>query len=278
MAASAWLERKGWRAYLFVPVSRLRKVSEPDTRRLGPLVLDIEDGVPASEKEHARAAIAARLQNGPFVYLRINGSSTPWFRDDLSLLASDYLLGVVLPKAESARDVNAVREACRPHTSIIPLIETAAGLTRVDELANCDGVERLAFGTIDFRLDMRLGDGPLELLFARSQLVIASRAAGLLAPLDGTETELRDERRLAARARTSHRLGFGGKLCINPLQASVTRREFTPSESAIRWAREVLSSHDGAPVAVRGHMVDAPVRARARTILDEATWAWAPPS
>lgn len=278
MTASRWPHRSGWRSYLFVPIRRISKATERSVRQLGPVVLDLEDGVPLAEKEEARDLVARYLRGGPPVYLRINGAQTPWFRGDLEITGSPNLLGVLLPKADSADVVRLVRQSCRTDTSLIPMIETATGLMQVNELATCEGVERLAFGAIDFRHDVGLGGAALALLYARSRMVIESRAARVLAPLDGTETELRNEKLLMVRAARSRDWGFGGKLCVHPIQATAVRRGFSPTGETLNWARQVLSAESGAPVALDGHMVDAPVRAEAERILAAADLPCGPPT
>ena len=113
------------------------------------------------------------------------------------------------------------------------------------------------------------GSGRRATLAARSELVLASRLAGLAAPIDGVTTVLDDEDLIAGDARHARDLGFAGKLCIHPRQIEAIRRGFAPSEAEIAWAGKVLASGDGA-TAVEGAMVDEPVRVRARAILQRA--------
>jgi len=111
------------------------------------------------------------------------------------------------------------------------------------------------------------------LLAFRSGLVLASRLAGIAAPVDGVSTALDDPARLAADAARARQLGFGGKLCIHPKQVQGVNAAFSPSEAEVSWAKRVLEaagSANGAAIAVDGKMVDRPVLLRARAILDEA--------
>lgn len=278
MNATRWSQRRGWRAFLFVPPGLLHKAADPDLRRAGPLICDLEDAAPAEQKDEARLRVAAHLSAGPPVYVRINASTTEWFERDLTILRSPHLLGVVLPKAESPVTIDQLREVINDGASIVPLIETAAGLERANMLAMSPSVERLAFGALDFRRDLRLGCGPLELLYARSRLVVVSRATGLLQPLDSVDTDLSGGTRLAAQARRARRLGFGGKLCVHPSQVAVVNRELAPSLTRIEWARRILSDPDRKPRQLDGEMVDAPVIAEAQDLLEEASWPKAPPS
>jgi citrate lyase subunit beta/citryl-CoA lyase len=105
------------------------------------------------------------------------------------------------------------------------------------------------------------------MLAARSEIVLASRLAGLPAPIDGVTTAIDDEEMIADDARYAAALGFGGKLCIHPRQIAAVRRGFAPAEADVAWAQRVLAAPEGGAVSVDGMMVDAPVRLRARNIL-----------
>lgn len=278
-ATARWSERRGWRAFLFIPPKLLRKAADPDLRRGGPVILDLEDAVPTEQKRVARRQVGDYLQKGPGVYVRINASTTEWFREDLEILNAAHLLGVFLPKAESPEAVAWVRDAVDDAASVIPLIETAAGLEQATILSQSSGVERLAFGALDFRRDLQLADGPLELLYARARIVVASRAAGLLKPLDSVDTDLAASTRFALHARRARRLGFGGKLCVHPAQVRVVNRELKPTASRMEWALRVLDNTDGhEPRDLAGELIDAPIIGEAMDLLEEAAWPQAPHS
>jgi citrate lyase subunit beta / citryl-CoA lyase len=151
---------------------------------------------------------------------------------------------------------------------VIALIETALGVHRAHEIAGAPGVARLAFGSIDFALDAGMADDDEAMLFARSTLVIASRASRITAPLDGVTTDLSDGDVAGAAARRSKALGFGGKLCIHPSQVGPVNSGFSPSKADVAWAKQVVDQADDSGVSsVDGHMVDKPVMERARAIL-----------
>ena len=130
-------------------------------------------------------------------------------------------------------------------------------------------VARIAFGSIDFCADVGCAHTRPALLTARSELVLASRLAGLPAPLDGVTTSVDDGDVVVDDARPSRELGFGGKLCIHPRQVAAIHTGFAPTEDEIRWARKVVASGQGAE-AIDGGMVDEPVRIRARQVLGRA--------
>ena len=138
-------------------------------------------------------------------------------------------------------------------------------------------VQRLAFGNLDFALDLGLrGHGEDDLMPYRAEVVLASRLAGLPAPIDGVTPALDDEARLRADVQRARRMGFGAKLCIHPRQLAPVHEGLAPSADELAWARRVVQAAgtaEGAAVAVDGTMVDTPVLLRARVILDEAAAA-----
>jgi len=207
--------------------------------------------------------------------VRINAPGTAWYDDDMVLLrelAHYKLAGVMLPKAESAAAIDQVAEVtCGP---VLPLIESAQGLHALDLLARAPGVLRLAFGHLDFQADLALycGADERELDSVRLAFTMASRRAGLPAPVDGVTAVLDDEPRLAADVARSRRLGFGAKLCIHPRQVGTVNEGLGPTPAQRGWALRVLdASRERGTGAFRldGQMIDAPVLQRARQLLDD---------
>ena len=260
------------RSYLFVPASRPEMFDKAYKAGADAVIVDLEDAVPFADKATARAALAAWLSPAHPVLVRINGADTAWFDADLALCGAPGVAGVVLSKAEQPDDI--VRVHAAGAIAILPLIESAAGFDNVRAIAGAHGVERLVFGSIDFGLDLGIRGEREELLFFRSQLVLASRLAGLQAPVDGVTTAIADAARLDADTLHARRMGFGGKLCIHPKQVPGVNRCFSPGEEELVWARRVLAAaeaSDGAAVALDGKMIDRPVILRAQQLLEEAS-------
>lgn len=260
------------RSYLFVPGDRPERFAKALASGADAVIVDLEDAVAPAAKAGARAAVAAWLDagGGP-IALRVNGAGTAWFEQDLALAAKRGVLAVMLPKAERAEDLARVRAAA-PDAALLPLVETAAGIERLRELAAAPGVQRLVFGAIDLALDLGVADEE-ALAPLRLQVVLASRLAGLSPPVDGVCTAIDDEARVLAEAQRARRLGFGAKLAIHPRQIAPIHAGFLPSAEEIAWAERVLAAAaaaQGAAVAVDGQMVDAPVLARARAVLQQA--------
>ena len=175
----------------------------------------------------------------------------------------------MVSKTERAEDLARVRAAA-PNAALLPLIETAAGLDRLREIASAPGVQRLVFGSIDPQLDLGIEGDCDELLLFRSQLVLASRVASLAAPVDGVNTALDDFEALTSKTQRARRLGFGAKLCIHPRQVAPVNSAFASSGAEIAWALRVIEASraaGGTAVAVEGRMADRPVLLQAQALL-----------
>jgi citrate lyase subunit beta/citryl-CoA lyase len=261
------------RSYLFVPGNRPERFEKALAAGADAVILDLEDAVQPDEKPVARAAVLAAVSGHASrpAWVRVNGSDTPWFNDDIAALsAQPGVAGIVLPKAEAREQIEAVLAHAHPALSVLPIVETARGFANLAVLCAAPRVQRIVFGTLDFQVDLGIdGDGE-ELHLFRSQIVLASRLAGIGAPVDGVSTTITDTDAIEADARRGRRFGFGGKLCIHPKQIDAVHRAYAWSDAERDWARRVLSaveSSNGAAVAVDGKMVDMPVILKARRIV-----------
>ncbi|HJV79551.1 CoA ester lyase [Noviherbaspirillum sp.] len=258
------------RSYLFVPGDRPERFDKACAAGAHAVIVDLEDAVPPTGKQAARAAVAAWVSPDHPVLVRVNGAGSEWFADDLALCGLPGVAGIVLPKAENPRDIAQLVAAGAQR--VLPLIETAQGVWHAHALATTPGVPRLMFGSIDFQLDAGIDGDVDELLYVRSQLVLVSRVAGIQPPVDGVTTALDDPEQLRSDTQRARRLGFGGKLCIHPKQVERVNRHFLPSEEDVAWARRVLQAAadaQGAAVALDGKMVDLPVIRKAEEIVSE---------
>jgi citrate lyase subunit beta / citryl-CoA lyase len=262
------------RAWLFVPGHRPERIDKALASGADRVIVDLEDAVAPEAKDEARAALAGWLASARApVAVRLNAADTPWFEADLALLATPAVAAVVLPKAEDP-SVLARLAALRPGLALVPLVESALGLAQARALAAAPGVQRLAFGHIDFQVDLGLRDATEDdLLPFRCELVLASRLARIAAPLDGVTVALDDPAVLQADVQRARRLGFGGKLCIHPRQVAAVQAGFRPGADEVAWAQRVLAAAaqaGGAAVALDGKMIDKPVMLRAEAILRDA--------
>lgn len=261
------------RSYLFVPGDRPDRFEKARQSGADAVIIDLEDAVDVAHKDVAREAVASWLSPTRPVYVRINSTDTPWFERDLEVVGVPGVLGVILPKAEHPEQIVQVAARLTGDRRVLPLVETALGVWNVGALAQAPRVERLAFGSIDFQLDTGISGEYEELLYARSRLVLASRVASILPPLDGVTVAFEDRARLQNDVTRARRLGFGGKLCIHPKQVETVNQGFAPTETEQAWARRILeaapASGEGA-VQLHGELIDRPVIERARAILAQA--------
>src|SRR5215467_116953 len=230
------------RSYLFVPGDRADRFVKARQSGADAVIIDLEDAVDSAQKDIGRETVASWLSPSRPVYVRINGTDTPWFEHDLEVVGLPGVEGVVLPKAERPEQVEQVAARLTGEGRVLPLVETALGVWNADSLARAPRVERLAFGSIDFQLDMGISGDYEELLYARSRLVLASRVASILPPVDGVTLALEDQARLRDDVTYARRLGFGGKLCIHPKQVETINQEFAPTEAEVAWARQILEA------------------------------------
>jgi len=259
------------RSYLFVPGNRPERFDKACAAGADAVIVDLEDAVPPADKTAARAAVAAWLTPQRPVLVRINAAGSEWFEDDLALCARPGVAGIVLPKAEHEEALAALAGAGA--AAILPLIESGLGLWNAAALARLPRVERLVFGSIDFSLDLGIQESHETLLHARSQLVLASRVAGIAAPVDGVTTTFDDPARVHADTLRARALGFGGKLCIHPKQVAPVHEAFAPTAAELAWAGRVVAAAEaaqGGAVALDGRMVDRPVILIAQQMLEEA--------
>jgi citrate lyase subunit beta/citryl-CoA lyase len=279
-----------WRSLLFVPVNVDRFVDKAHTRGADAIVLDLEDGVAASEKENARSramkAAETVSRGSSDVLVRIN---RPWRMalKDLEATICPAVQALALPKVDSPELVRIVSEVTSElesergmvvgATQFFVSIETVAGFLRVHEIAAADDrVVAIGLGAGDFSLCTGLTPGPEELVYPNLQVVIAARAAGCI-PLGllSTIDDYTDLDRFGMIARRSRRLGLQGSACVHPDQVPILNEEFSPTEEELAWARRVIAAFETASAAgagaieVDGKMVDFPVVQGARLLLEK---------
>lgn len=280
-----------FRSFLFAPGNHARRVDKALQLDADAVILDLEDAVANREKAATRAVVVEALARPRRCrgYVRVNALSTQWSHGDFLAVVARGVDGIILPKVESAGEVQTAqwlltaleRDRGLPEGGIdlIPILETAAGFSNLKAIAQAaKRVKRLSFGAGDFTLDMGLTwtRDENELLPFRSAIVLESRAAGLEPPLDTVWTDLKDGEGFARSVQLVKDLGFQGKLCIHPDQVPVVNETFRPTETELGHARRVVEAfaqaeRDGlAAIQVDGQFVDYPIVYRAQRILDRA--------
>ena len=285
------------RSFLFAPANVPRRVEKALTLDADAVILDLEDSVAPSDKPDARKSVAEAL-NRPRKgrgYVRVNALSTPYCFRDLVETIHRRVDGVIVPKIESAADLHAVdwimasleREQGIAEGSIdlMPIIETAAGVQRVDRIVQARNlrpykgawrVKRVAFGAGDYANDVGLSptlDEP-ELTDARSRLVLSSRAAGMENPIDSPWFHFKEVDAFRRSLERSRRSGFQGRLCVHPDQLGPVNEAYLPSVEEVSRAERIVAAFDAAEakgaaaIQVDGQMIDYPIVHRARALLE----------
>ncbi len=269
---------------LFGPANRLDFVDKFVRSGADIGVLDLEDGTAEASKDAARAGVADLDMSGVELgsmrlFVRVNAIGTRHFADDLDAVAASGVHGVIVPKLETDRQVEEVREALvrrRFGGQLCGGIESVAGVHRAVEISGA-GVDLVYFGAEDYIADLGgvRTTSNTEVLYARSQVGIAARLAGIDA-LDQIVADYGDTERFSAEAAVARSLGFAGKLCIHPNQVALANAAFTSTAEEVEWARGVIAAAEAGEaegsgvVSYEGTMVDAPIIRRARAILDRA--------
>jgi citrate lyase subunit beta/citryl-CoA lyase len=293
------------RSFLFVPGNVPRRVEKAFALEADAIILDLEDSVAPGDKARTRKPVAEALGRArrPRGYVRVNAASTPWCYEDLVETIGAGVDGVVLPKVESAADLHAIdwllaaleraRGIAEGAIDLMPLIETASGMQRVDRILQARSlrpyaspwrVRRVCFGAADYARELGLSVGPeeTELAEARARLVLASRAAGLENPVDSPWFDLADSdafRRALARSRNA---GFQGRLCIHPDQIAAVNAAYSPSDEEIARAERIVAEFrraeaaGAAAIELDGQMIDTPIARRAEAVLEAARRSRAP--
>jgi citrate lyase subunit beta/citryl-CoA lyase len=235
------------------------------------VIVDLEDAVLPQHKSHARRAVAELPDSAASIYVRVNAVGTHDFNLDVAAVMQAGVSGIVLPKVERREEIDALMALMPAALPVVALIETARGLDHLPELARHPAISRVAFGGVDFALDVGCSADSTTIKMTRSTLVLACRAAGLPAPIDGVTISMQSDV-LERDAHDAKAMGFGGKLCIHPGQLECTNRAFQPSDREIEWARRVTAQAaniEAGALLVDGELVDRPVLERAKRILAE---------
>lgn len=284
------------RSFLFTPGNQAKRVAKAFTFGADAVILDLEDSVAEQDKFAARKPVAEALAANQ-AYVRVNAMGTPWCYADLVEVVRPGLQGIVLPKVESAADLHAIdwllanlereRGLAVGGIDLMPIIESAAGLARLDRVLQARGlkpysgtwrVRRVAFGAADYARDLRLSpsaDEP-ELEHARERLVLASRAVGMQAPIDSPWFRLGDAEGLGRAVERSRRSGFQGRLCIHPEQVAAANHGYAPRAEDLARAERIVAAFRAAEakgiaaIQVDGQMVDYPIALQAEELLKVA--------
>jgi citrate lyase subunit beta/citryl-CoA lyase len=271
------------RSWLFVPADSDKKVMKALESDADAVIFDLEDSVVPDRKAAAREILKdlPKRSNGPQWWVRVNPLGSEFHKDDLKLIRSAYVHGIVLPKAESGADVIELshRTGAIPVHAIVT--ETPASLFNLLSYSDpASPLVAMSWGAED--LSAALGasskydaDGELGFTYklARSLCLAGAVAAGVQ-PVDGVYANFKDDEGLKAEAEAARREGFTGKLAIHPGQVAVINAAFTPSKADVAHAEQIVAAFEAHPhagvLSVGGKMVDRPHLVQARRVLERA--------
>jgi citrate lyase subunit beta/citryl-CoA lyase len=267
------------RSYLYVPGNAPRMVEKALASEADAVILDLEDAVAPSRKEEARATVAEflRSESAKPIFVRTNVPGSALAEEDVESVAGPHLAGLRLPKTESPEAVRRVAkrlESLGCKAGIQCLIESALGLELAFEIARAhERVVSISLGEADLAASLGVRD-ETGLLYARSRIVVASRAAGLPGPVQSVYTNVRDTEGLRRSTEEGKKLGFVGRSVIHPAQIPIVNEVFTPTQKEISEAEDLLARLEtsagagtGAFTLEDGRFVDEAVVESARSIL-----------
>jgi citrate lyase subunit beta / citryl-CoA lyase len=256
----------GW---LFCPADRPERF-EKAAAAADVVILDLEDGVAAKDREAARAALIETPLDPSRTVVRLNPATTPDHELDRDALARTGYSTVMLAKTESAEQVSALAPL-----DVVVLIETPVAALMISELARVGNAFALMWGAEDLFAVLggttnRNADGSYRDVarHVRSQTLLAAKAHGRMA-LDSVYLDIKDLDGLRAETDDAVAVGFDAKVAIHPTQVAVIRAGYAPTDDQVQWARHVLDAarSERGVFQFEGIMVDAPVLRRAERIV-----------
>jgi citrate lyase subunit beta/citryl-CoA lyase len=284
------------RIALFAPGNKERVMAKALESGADAVIFDLEDSVPLAAKAEARTLVvqaieAAAAASAPLVTVRVNAVATGMLEDDLAAIVRPGLAAIFLPKAEHVEEITRAASLLdrleasaklKPGSvEIIPMLESALGVYRCFDLLQAS--PRVATSCIgsaqDGDLQTDLGcawsvDGP-ELLYARSKVLLDTRAAGKASPLDGVFSNLGDQEAFVRDSTLSARLGYVGRTVIHPKQIAPARRAYAVTQADVEYYGRVVTEFEAvektgaaAAIVVDGKLVDYAMYSRAKAVLE----------
>jgi len=243
------------RSLLFVPAHDSAMIQKAVKTETDAIILDLEDAVPADQKEEARRTITKMAEHGLFddvvTFCRTNALDTEYIFADLMDVASGAIDGFLCPKITNESDVRIfislleqieIQLCIEREFAIVPLIETPGAVMNVQEIcAISERVIAVAFGSEDFVADLEStkDSGQSSLFVPRALIAMGARAEGAV-PVDTVYIDVSDGEGFAESVRLAHSLGYEGALILHPNQIPIANQEFTPSDDDIETAENIL--------------------------------------
>lgn len=276
------------RTMMYVPGNNPAMLADAHIYGADSLMFDLEDSVALSEKDSARLLVYQMIKGIDYkteVVVRVNGLDTPFGVKDIEAMVRAGVDVIRLPKTDTAEDVRAVEALVERveaelgleigKTKLMAALESPLGIINAYEIATASKrLIGIAIGAEDFVTNMKTNRSQIgiELLTARSQLVIAARAAGIAA-LDTVFSDVEDETTFEKEVTLIKQLGFDGKSVINPRQIDIVHEIYQPTEKEVENAKKIMlaieeaKSKGSGVISLNGKMIDKPIVERAERVL-----------
>lgn len=279
------------RTMLFMPGNNPGMLQTADVFGADTVIFDLEDAVALTEKDSARILVTSALKTIDYgdteVIIRINPLSSPFAMDDIEAMARLKPHAILLPKATPEdmsildNKLSAIEKELGFEDGIIKihaLVETAYGVETVyDTIKTSNRVEAVLLGGEDLAADLAVKRTPdsEELFYARTRIINVCKALKIDA-IDTPFTDTNDYIGLLKDTQKAKKLGFSGKLAINPRQIDTIHSVYSPNQNEIKHALRVMSAKEEAEklglgvFSLDGKMVDLPIINRAIQTLEVA--------
>lgn len=247
------------RSVLYMPGSNARALDKAKEIPADALILDLEDAVAPDAKEEARAQVSSAVKGGGYgkreLVIRVNGLDTPWGRDDIAAAVAAAPHAILVPKINSASDVERAEEAlsdagAKPGLQLWCMIETPLATLNIQSIAQKarEPGSRMSvwvMGTNDIAKELRAAHTPdrMPMLASLGLALVAARAYGLVI-LDGVYNDIKNEEGFAAICEQGRDMGFDGKTLIHPSQVGPCNRIFSPDPETVAFARKTIEAFE----------------------------------
>lgn len=245
-----------FRSVLYIPGSKERALEKAKTLPVDAIIFDLEDAVAVEEKVNARATLAAALAAGGYGnrmrIVRINGLDTQWGTDDAQAVAAMDCDAVLLPKVESAAQVQALATLVGDKP-IWAMMETPRGMINAPQIAAHPQMQGFVMGTNDLakELNTRFHADRLPMMPGLGLCLLAAKAEGIVI-VDGVYNAFKDDEGLRAECEQGRDMGFDGKTLIHPAQVDIANAAFAPSEAEVDLARRQIAAFEEAEASGQG--------------------------
>ena len=242
-------QMRPFRSVLYIPGSKDRALDKARGLPVDAIIFDLEDAVSPDAKVEARGTLKAALEQGGYgnryKIIRINGLDTEWGAEDIAALRDAPADAILVPKVNSAADIDAVQTLLGNDTPIWAMIETPASVLNSNEIAAHPALEGFVAGTNDLAKELNCRTRPdrLPMQMSLQMMLLAARGNDVIA-VDGVYNQFKDEEGLRAECDQGRDLGFDGKTLIHPAQVAVTNECFAPSEAELDLARRQIEAFE----------------------------------